>query len=39
MGDHKIAYKVLVRKPTGKRKYLGDLGIDGRLILKYNLKT
>jgi len=28
------AYKILVRKPTGERRQLEDLGIDGRIKIK-----
>jgi hypothetical protein len=31
----RYAYKILVGKPEGKN--LGDIGIDGRIILKWNL--
>jgi len=27
-------YRVLVRKPEGKREHVEDLGIDGRIILE-----
>jgi hypothetical protein len=36
MGD-RIAYKSFVLKAKGKRQ-LGNIGIDGRIILKWNLK-
>jgi hypothetical protein len=37
MGDRKGAYRVLVGIPERKRK-LGKLGVDGRIILKWILK-
>jgi hypothetical protein len=36
MRDTKNTYKILVRKPYGKRP-LGDLGIDWSIILKWIL--
>jgi hypothetical protein len=36
MGDRKGAYRVLVRKPEGKRP-LGNLGVEG-IILKWMFK-
>jgi hypothetical protein len=32
-GDMRNLYKIVGRKPEGKR-LVGDLGIDGRIILK-----
>jgi hypothetical protein len=37
MGDRRGAYRVLVRKPEGKRP-LGNLSVDWRLILTHILK-
>jgi hypothetical protein len=34
MGEMRGVYRVLVRKPKGKRP-LGDTGVDGRIILKW----
>jgi hypothetical protein len=33
MGDRRVAYRVLVRKPEGK-KHLGRPRRDGRIVLK-----
>jgi hypothetical protein len=33
-GEKRNAYKALVRKSEGNQR-LGDLGIDGSLVLKY----
>jgi hypothetical protein len=33
MGDMRNGFRVLIRKPEGKRS-LEDLGVDGRIILK-----
>jgi hypothetical protein len=32
------AYKVLVVKPEGGKNHLEDLGIDGKLIIKWMIK-
>ena len=32
MGEERVVYRVLVGKPEG-RNHLGDLGVDGRIIL------
>jgi hypothetical protein len=37
-GERRDAYKALVGKPEGK-SHLEDLGIDGRIILKWLYKT
>jgi len=37
LGEMKNAHKILVANLKG-RDYLGDLGIDGRLILKWILE-
>jgi len=37
MGDRRGVCKVLVGKPNGKRPF-EDLGIDGRVILKWIFK-
>ena len=34
MGERRVAYRVSVGKPEGKRP-LGRLGIDGRIILRW----
>jgi hypothetical protein len=36
MVDMRNAYKVFVLKPEGKRQ-LGDLGLDGKIILEWIL--
>jgi len=36
VGDRRSAYRVLVRKSEGK-SYLKDVGIDGRILLKWVL--
>jgi hypothetical protein len=38
MGERRGAYRVLVGKPEGKN-HLGDQGLDGRIILKWVLRT
>ena len=35
MGERIGVYRVLVGKPEGERDHLGDLGVDGRLILRW----
>jgi hypothetical protein len=37
MGDRRVAYRVLVERPEGKRP-LGRPSVDGRMILKWILK-
>jgi len=34
MGERRGVYRVLVGKPEGKN-HLGDLGVDGRIILRW----
>jgi hypothetical protein len=36
-GDKRSAYRILVRKHK-ERHYLQDIGIDGRMILKWSLR-
>jgi hypothetical protein len=36
MGEMKHSYKMLVHKPPGK--HLGNIGIDGKVLLKWILK-
>jgi hypothetical protein len=36
MGEMRYIYKILVGKPV-RRDHLEDLGIDGRIILKWTL--
>jgi hypothetical protein len=38
MGEMRNAYKFLVGKPCGEETTLGDVGIDGRIILNRILK-
>jgi hypothetical protein len=38
MRERRNAYRVLVGKPEGKNS-LEDLGVDGTVILKWNLNT
>jgi len=37
MGERRGVYRVLVGKPEGKRP-LGDPGVDGRIILRWDLQ-
>ena len=37
MGERKVVHRALVGKPQGERP-LGELGVDGRIILKCILK-
>jgi len=37
MGDRRVAYRVLVGKPD-RKSHLEDLGMDGRIILKWIFK-
>jgi hypothetical protein len=37
MGDRRFAFKVLVRKHE-KSAYVGDQGVDGRMILHFYFK-
>jgi len=34
MGERRVIYRVLVRKPEGKNR-LEDQGVDGRIILRW----
>ena len=34
MGERRGVYKVLMGKPEGKNR-LGDLGVDGRIVLSW----
>ena len=38
MEEGRTAFKILTNKPTGKRLFLEDLGVDGRTMLEWNLK-
>jgi hypothetical protein len=38
MGEIRNVYKMLVRKPKGKRPLWEDLGADGRIILDWILQ-
>ena len=38
MGERRGIYRVSVWKPEGK-EHLGDPGVDGRIILRWNLRT
>jgi hypothetical protein len=38
VGDGRGAYRVLVEKPDGKNHFQ-DLGLDGRVMLKWTFKT
>ena len=37
MGERKGVYRVSVGKPEGK-KHLGEPGVDGRIILRWNFR-
>jgi hypothetical protein len=37
MGELRISYNVLVKNPK-ERRYLEDLGVDGRKALKWSVK-
>ena len=38
MGERRVAYVVLVRRPNGKI-HLEDIGVDGRIILRWIFKN
>jgi len=37
-GGGEGVWRVLVRKPEGERDHLGDPGVDGRIILRWNFR-
>jgi hypothetical protein len=37
MGERRVAYRILVERPEGRRP-LGRLGVDGEIILKWIFK-
>jgi hypothetical protein len=36
--EKRNAYRILAGKPEGKKDHLENLGVDGKIIIKYSLK-